>query len=204
MPGEVFISRNENVSSARRIRSARPPAFATQHLKCLERRLPDDLFRFRTDSGGTVVFRLIAEIFVLVVVVSLRRLDPDQRQRRVAENRRGQFPAVDKLFREHHRVMLCRQRVGGGQFLRRAHLGQADRRTLMDRLDDEGQSQCLHDGRPIRVLMQQHVLRHGDADCLAHQFGTPFVHRQRAGHDAAAGVRNTEHLQRALHRSVFP
>ena len=36
-----------------------------------------------------------------------------------------------------------------------------------------------------------------------HELGAPLVHRQRGRHDAAAGVRNAERLERALHRAVL-
>jgi hypothetical protein len=42
-----------------------------------------------------------------------------------------------------------------------------------------------------------------DARCLPHELGPPLVHRQRARHHSAAGVRQAQVLERALHRPVL-
>ena len=81
MPGDVFTSRNENVPSARRIRSSRPqPRQPTMSNAASDAARISRLLRVR-QAGRAEVLRLVGEVLVVVVVVALRRLDADQRQR---------------------------------------------------------------------------------------------------------------------------
>src|SRR4029077_11956717 len=127
-----------------------------------------------------VVFGVVGEVFVLVVVVALRRLDADQRQRLLAEHARGVLGTVDELLGERDvAIFLRRQLIGRRQLLYGGDLGQAERRALVRRLDDERQLELARHRLPILFAGQDPVARRrqliGDPDHL----GAPLVHADR-------------------------
>src|SRR5690606_23847322 len=89
------------------------PSRAADQPEGAQRELLKRLFPIGREPGGAVVLRLVGEVLVLVVVVSLRRLDANERQRRLAENARGVFRPVDELLGKGDvGVLACGQLVG--------------------------------------------------------------------------------------------
>src|SRR5258706_15600443 len=46
-------------------------------------------------------------------------------------------------------------------------------------------------------------MRSGNAASLPDEFGAPLVHREGAAHDARAGIRNADQLERTLDRAIL-
>src|SRR6478672_8152077 len=65
----------------------------------------------------TEVLRVVREILVVVVVVALRRLDADQRQRAAVDDRRRQFDTLHELLDEHEPVVRGGGVEGQPQFI---------------------------------------------------------------------------------------
>src|SRR5215831_9446467 len=181
------------------------PATASDQLERVDRLRLDRLLGRCGQAARAVVARLVGEILVVVIVVALRRLDADQWQCTVVENRGGELDPGDELFDDHQRVVLRRQVVGERELVMvdRADFSDADGRAFVRRLDDERQAQLGHDRPPIRLRINDAIARCGNPGGNPDQLGAPLVHRQRGSHDTATGIRDAKHLECALHRSVF-
>ena len=207
MPGDVFTSRNEYVPSGRSIRSSAAPAACSRRTW----KAASDSARISSSSGAgrprrAVVLRVVGEVLVLVVVVALRRLDADQRQRPC----RRAIAAVSSCPSTNSSTSTsasCRAAAAPG--LREllvvdgGDLGDADRRALARGLDDQRQPELGDHAHPVGLRVDDAVARRRDAARQPHELGAPLVHRQRRRHHAAAGVGNAQRLERALHGAVL-
>src|SRR5687767_8749041 len=88
------------------------PAAATQHLESLEAQRRQLRFLRRGQAAGADVLRVVGEVLVLVVVVALRRLDADERQRSVVQDAGGVLRALDEFLCHHDAVVVDGERVG--------------------------------------------------------------------------------------------
>ncbi|CRM82010.1 hypothetical protein [Pseudomonas sp. 22 E 5] len=73
----------------------------------------------------------------------------------------------------------------------------------MGRFDDQRQAQFLGCRNTIVFAAQHAVTRGWNTQAVPHLLGAQLVHGQCRREDAAAGVRNTQALQQALHAAVF-
>ena len=79
-----------------------------------------------------------------------------------------------------------------------------ERGALVRRLHEERQAQAVQRRAAQSVsALGDGEARRRDAGGEPHELGAPLVHRERGGHDAAAGVGDAQHLERALHRAVL-
>ena len=73
----------------------------------------------------------------------------------------------------------------------------------MSRFDDQREAQFLARRNTIGFAAQYGMTRRWNAQAVPHLLGAQLVHGQGRGEDAAAGVRNAQALQQALHAAVF-
>ena len=176
------------------------PADQRERLLCQQ---PHLLFLRRTQPARAQVAGVVAQVFRLVIVELIGRLDLDHRQRLLAQNRHGIFAAADKTFREHQLVMPGGFAIRNRQLAHRFHFADADTRSFVGRFYEQRQTQLLRDRLPVAMFIEQRVIRHWQVRRLPYQLGAPLVHAQRRGHHAAAGIGDAQQFQRALHRAVF-
>src|SRR5258706_7271388 len=82
------------------------PARAPQRLERVERKRLERFFLRRRQAAGADVLGVVGEILVLVVVISFRRVDPDERQRLVVDQACRVFGALDAFLRHHPPVLV--------------------------------------------------------------------------------------------------
>src|SRR5439155_18005208 len=87
------------------------PARSADEQEGLQRLRLNRALRRVGDAARAVVARLVGKILVVVIVIALWRLDPDQRQRAIIEDRRGELDPGDELLGEHQIVVLCRRPI---------------------------------------------------------------------------------------------
>ena len=73
----------------------------------------------------------------------------------------------------------------------------------MSRFDDQREAQFLGRRNTIGFAAQYCVTWRWNTQAVPHLFGAQLVHGQRRSEDAAAGVRNAQAFQQALHAAVF-
>jgi hypothetical protein len=121
----------------------------------------------------------------------------------IAEDGGGVFATQDRAFGNHQRIVLRRFGVGNAKIARLLDLADADRRSFAGRLDEQRQAQLGFDAGKVTVGVEQHVFRHRQPTCLPEQFAAPFVHAQRRGHHATAGIRDAHQFENTLDGAVF-
>ena len=151
IPGEVLTSRKVHRPSGLRIRSRRP-----QPEQPTMRNAASDCAWIATfdrgiDSRRAEVLGVVRKILVVIVVVAFRRLDADERQRTLAEDRCRQFGAGDEFLDDDQVVVLRRRGVGRRQFvvIDRGDARDADGRAFARGLDDQRQAQFGDDRPPV-------------------------------------------------------
>ena len=183
------------------------PAPTAQRTEGLHHQALDLAFFRLGQAAWAVVLGVVGEILVFVVVIALRRHDADHRQRMgagaFAQDGAGGFIALDELFAQHLGVVFRRQRIGLLALLGRGHLGQPDGRALARGLDDHGRAQRLQGHSRFLAAGHKTPVGRGQALGTPDALGHDLVHRHAGRHHTRAGVRNSEQLQRALHRAVF-
>ncbi len=152
MPGDVLTSRNEYEPSARRMRSSRPQPRAADDVERRERRGRISRSFAAGRPQGQKYFVSSEKYLCVVVVVALRRLDPD---RAAARAGRGSTTvssvAGDEFLDQHEVVVLRRFAVGERELVvvDRRDLGEADRRAFAHRLHDERQPELGDHAHPV-------------------------------------------------------
>ena len=187
------------------------PAPAAQGAVGVQHLLLDGVLHLLGQAAGAGVLHGIAEVFVLVVIVALRRHDAHQRQGlgvcARADHRAGELVAHDQVFAQYGAVHLRHVLQGFAHAVGIHGLDYADGGAFMRRLDDHGQAQMVDHALDMFFLplpgCQFHIARGGDAFGQPDALGHGFVHGHCRCHDARAGVRNAHQLQRALHCAVF-
>ena len=157
----------------------------------------------RREARGAEVAGVVAEVLRLVVVEHSRGLDTDRGQRLILEDRDGVLRARNPGFREHQRLQFRGHGVGGGQVRGTLDLRHADGGALGGRLHDQRELEALERVLEILLPAQHHEVRARDAHGKREALGAQLVHADGRAHDAAAGIRDTEVLERALQRPVF-
>ncbi len=94
---------------------------------------------------------------------------------------------------------------GGREFLAGMDLGDADRRTLPRRLDEERQAEFAFERGERRggTFMDRYRARHRQARSPQQTLGDILVEGRGRTEDAAAGKRHARHLGHTLHRPIF-
>ncbi len=179
------------------------PAFGAHCIEGCEREAREMRLGLCRHACGTVVLRIVAVVLGFVVIEGVRRFDADRRQHAPVQYRHGVFSAGDPLLREHRVVDR------GSRAIRRLHLfacgdlRHADAGTLRRRLHDQRQAEAFESRRAVGDLAQYHRVRRRDTECRREALGAQLVHAQCRTHHAAAGVRQADHLERALCAAVL-
>ena len=108
-----------------------PPARCAQRVERLSRQRLQLRFLLLRQTAGTVIARRVGLVFGLVVIKIPRRLQPDQRQRGVADYRGGIFGAIHPALRQYLVVIAIRVLPCGLQIGFAIHPGHAKTRTFM-------------------------------------------------------------------------
>jgi hypothetical protein len=120
----------------------------------------------------------------------------------IAEDGDGVFAAKDRAFGDHQRIVLRRFGVGNAKIARRL--------TLLMPIDEPSQAGLTNSGSPSSASTRRKSLSRRAARIPApagprppEQLAAPFVHAQRRGHHAAAGVGNAHQFENTLDGAVF-
>src|SRR6266567_740037 len=181
------------------------PAAATDDAKRRQRLRLDRLLDVGGYAARAEIPGLVGKILVVIVVVSLGRLDPYEGQRALVENRSRQLDAGDE-FLGYDEVVVLGGSAKGKLELAMIDLRDAGKtygRSLARRLDDQRQSKLGDNRPPVRPGIDDAKARCGNFACDPDELSAPLVHRQSRGHHTAAGVRHAEYLERTLDGSVF-
>ena len=90
-----------------------------------------------------------------------------------------------------------------GQLARLLHFHHAYAAAFGGRLHKHRQAKLRFHGGKIGIIMQYGEIGYGQAECLPNQFAAVFVHTQRGGGHAAAGVGDADGIEQRLHGAVF-
>ena len=148
MPGEVFISSRKGLRSLARTHQvgAAPAAAAQRAVGRPARGAGPRASSAARQAARAEVAGVVGEVLVLVVVVAVGRDDADHRQRRARRRpapSTGQVSSSPSMNSSHStsRVVLRGQRHRVLHLRIAQHLGDADRRALARRLDDQRQAE---------------------------------------------------------------
>ncbi len=133
----------------------------------------------------------------------MRRFQANRWQRNIAQNRNRVLSARDPSFRQDPIVPFPRTAEGRGHLFGRTHLTHAETGPFTRRLDDQRQPEALQCLLRIWLVHQDHVRRSGQSLRLPQLFGAQFIHADRTGRHAAAGIGDPGQLQCALNDAVL-
>ena len=200
MPGEVFTSRNENVPSARRIRSSRPQPRAaddveTRRSDCARIALLRPRRRCRTDRSTSSRRRNTccgsrscpaAPRCGSAAARARRGSTPSARcPRRIPRRAPGRRASPRRRYASAQLVVVDRRRPCVMPIVEPSRAG----------FTISGRPSSATTPHPVGVGVDDAIARRRNAAREPDELGAPLVHRQRGGHHAAAGVRNAAALR---------
>ena len=152
-----------------------------------------------------MVYRVVAEILGVVIVKLGGGDDADAGQRLSAEHGAGVFAAVDKAFGDDFAVQVAfaQLAVHFRQLAGLLHFHHAHAAAFGGRLHKHRQAELGFHGGKIGIIVQYGEIGYGQAECLPNQFAAVFIHTQRGGGHAAAGVGDADGIEQRLHGAVF-
>ena len=206
MPGDVFTSRNENVPSARRIRSSAAPAAAADDVERGERLRADRRPRAPAAgrSGRSTSSRRRS------TCCGSRSCPAAPRCGSAAARGRSTIDAVSSMPATNSSTSTSGSCCAAASYASRSSPWSTPV-TLVMPIVEPSRAGFTISGRPSSATtccqslprVDDAIARRRNAAREPDELRAPLVHRERGGHDAAAGVRNAERLERALHRAVL-
>ena len=154
-----------------------------------------------------MVLRVVGEVFVLVVVIALRRDDANQRQSlragTLAQYRASGLVTGNELLAQHFGVVARSQCISLSTLASSEDFGQANGRAFARWFDNHRHTQRLQRLLGINGAIDQTPVGRGQTVGAPQALGHDFVHSHARRQHARAGIGNAHQFERALHRAVF-